>query len=181
MMLDYADLFAAVHPGFFEKERIRSLPPEEVYEEQMLELQSFSRDALLIPYPARITFGLYEGAMEPLYDAVRSVEDGWTSCYHPGDSIYCAFDGDRIVSFCLLDDFGTYKGLRIGGPGCVGTIPAYRKQGIGLKMVQNATAILQDRGYDISYIHYTGVGHWYARLGYQTLLRWNANGIIHQA
>ena len=59
-----------------------------------------------------------------------------------------------------------------------GTIPAYRKQGIGLKMVQNATAILKEVGYDLSYIHYTAVGHWYARLGYQTILRWNSQGIV---
>ncbi|MBR5226313.1 MAG: GNAT family N-acetyltransferase, partial [Clostridia bacterium] len=70
------------------------------------------------------------------------------------------------------------QGLRIGAPGCVGTIPAYRRQGIGLKLVQNATAILKQRGYDLSYIHYTGVGHWYARLGYQTILKWNAQGIM---
>jgi GNAT superfamily N-acetyltransferase len=87
-------------------------------------------------------------------------------------------DGERVVSFCLLDDFGTYKGLRIGAPGCVGTIPAYRKQGIGLKMIQNATAIFQKCGYDLGYIHYTGVGHWYARLGYETLVKWNCNGIL---
>ena len=91
---------------------------------------------------------------------------------------YCAFDGEKVVSFCILDEMGICQGLRIAGPGCVGTVPAYRKKGIGLKMVQNATAILKDRGYDISYIHYTQVGHWYARLGYRTVLRWNCRGIL---
>ncbi len=148
MKFDAIDLFNTVKPGYFESEHIRKLPPEEIYEEQLMELKNFSPADLVIEYPANITFGMYEGEMEPLIEAVRSVEEGWVNCYHPGDTIYCAFDGDKIVSFCLLDDFGTYKGLKIGGPGCVGTIPEYRKQGIGLKMVQNVTEIIRQRGYD---------------------------------
>ena len=61
---------------------------------------------------------------------------------------------------------------------CVGTVPEYRRQGIGLKMVQNVTQILKEKGYALGYIHYTGVGHWYAKLGYQTLVKWNSGGII---
>ena len=179
MKYDPIELFNTVRPGFFEKERIRSLPPEEVYEEQMLDLHAFPAADADLPCPAGITFGFYEGDIAALHAAVSMVEEGWVSCYNPGDLIYCAFDGSRIVSFCLIDDFGTYNGMRVGGPGCVGTIPEYRRHGIGLKMVQNATAILKDRGYDISYIHYTGVGHWYARLGYRTIVRWNCRGVIN--
>ena len=83
-----------------------------------------------------------------------------------------------VVSFCLVDGFGEYNGLKVGGPGCVGTIPSCRKQGIGLKMVQNATVILQREGYDISHIHYTGVGPWYAHMGYKVILRWNGKGFV---
>ena len=178
MNFDRADLFHAVHPGFFDREYIRSLPEGAVYEEQILDLHTFSPGAIAISCPEHITFGLYSGEMEPIHAAVRSVNQGWATYYTPDQRIYCAFDGERIVSFCLLDDFGAYKGLRIGAPGCVGTIPEYRRQGIGLKMVQHATAILKQRGYDLSYIHYTAVGHWYARLGYQTLVKWNAKGIV---
>ena len=178
MKFDKIGLFSTVLPGFFEKEHIRSLPPEEVYEEQALDLHTFSPTALSIPCPDHITFGLYEGDLDKLYAAVRSVEEGWIPCYKPGDTVYCAFDGDKIASFCLIEDFGMYNGLRVGGPGCVGTVPEYRRQGIGLKMVQNVTEILKNRSYDISYIHYTGVGHWYARLGYETLAKWNCRGII---
>ena len=58
------------------------------------------------------------------------------------------------------------------------TLPEYRRQGIGLKMVQNVTAILKAEGYDLSYIHFTGVGRWYEKLGYHTTLRWSRDGVV---
>ena len=73
---------------------------------------------------------------------------------------------------------GSFRGLKIGGPGCVGTVPEYRRQGIGLRLVQLATGILKDQGYDLSYIHYTAVAPWYAKLGYQTVLKWNGRGFL---
>lgn len=60
------------------------------------------------------------------------------------------------------------------------TIPTYCRQRIGLKFVKNATIIFKEQGCDLSCIHYTGVRRWYARLGYQTLLKRNAGGIILQ-
>lgn len=178
MRIDYADLFSTLHPGFFDQESIRTQSLEIIYEEQILDLKTFRADALHIPCPEHITFGMYTGDLEPLRHAVSLVDDDWPEYFNEGDRVYCAYDGDQVVSFCILDEFGQYKHLRIGGPGCVGTIPSHRQQGIGLKMVQNATAILQQEGFDLSYIHYTHVGHWYARLGYETVLRWNANGIV---
>lgn len=176
--MNYADLFNTLHPGYFEKAYIRSLPPEEVYDEQILDLHTFCEDAVQLDCPAHITFGMYSGDLRTLHETVRQVEDDWVQYFHEGDRVFCAFDGEKVVSFCLLDEFGQYAGLRIGGPGCVGTIPAYRRQGIGLKMVQKATAILKEAGFDLSYIHYTHVGHWYARLGYRTVVRWNCGGLV---
>ena len=176
--MDHIDFFNTMKPGFFDREGIRSIPKEEIYEEQIMDLHAFSADAVYIACPGNITFGTYSGDIGALREVVRTVEESWPGCYNPGDEVYCAFDGDRVVSFCLIEDFGNYKELRVGGPGCVGTIPEYRRQGIGLKMVQNVTAILKDRGYDIGYIHYTGIGHWYAKLGYNTIIRWNSEGVI---
>lgn len=176
--MDYKAMFQQFHPGFFEQEYIRSQPEEDVFDEQILDLHAFDPSAVQIDCPEHITFGMYSGDIEVLREAVREVDDDWVQYFNEGDQIYCAFDGDKVVSFCLLDEFGTYDGLRVGGPGCVGTVPACRKQGIGLKMVQNATAILQEQGFDLSYIHYTHVGHWYARLGYQTVLQWNGKGFV---
>ncbi|SDB63952.1 GNAT family N-acetyltransferase [Butyrivibrio sp. INlla16] len=56
---------------------------------------------------------------------------------------FCAFDKDEVVAFCILSDFGTKDNLKIGGPGCVGTIPKYREKGIGLEMVRRATVLLK--------------------------------------
>ena len=178
MNIDYADMFRTLHPDFFASEAIRSLPREYVFEEQVLDLHRFSVGQLEISCPEHIVFGLYAGDIDALREAVRQVDADWPQYFHEGDRIYCAFEDDQVVSFCLLDDLGQYGGLRVGGPGCVGTLPEYRKQGIGLRLVQNATAILKADGFDLSYIHYTHVGHWYARLGYQTVVRWNARGIV---
>lgn len=176
--IDYRDMFHHIHQGFFDAEHIRQLPESHVFDEQLLELADFSADALEIPCPDHITFGLFSGDIAALHAAVAAVDPDWVQYFKQGDRVYCAFDGDQVASFCILDDFGTYHGLKIGAPGCVGTVPAYRRQGIGLKMVQKATAVLKDMGYDLSYIHYTHVGHWYARLGYQTILKWNCRGLL---
>ena len=176
--MTYPEMFAILQPGFFDKAYIRDLPEEDVFDEQVLELRDFREGAVAIACPAHITFGFYQGDVAALQAAVRQVDEDWVQYFGDGDRVYCAFDGDQVVSFCILDEFGEADGLRVGAPGCVGTIPTYRKQGIGLKMVQKATAILRDEGYDLSWIHYTHVGPWYAKLGYRTVVRWNCKGII---
>ena len=178
--LNYTDVFMHIIPGFFDRDYIRALPPEDTFEEQVLPLADYDPAALDIPAPAQIYYGLYTGDHAALVEAVRSVDEDWAQYFHPGDRIFAAMDGERICSFCILDDFGEYEGLRIGAPGCVGTVPAYRKQGIGLRMIQLATQQLKEDGYDLSWIHYTHVGHWYARLGYRTVVRWNCEGVIRK-
>ena len=73
---------------------------------------------------------------------------------------------------------GAAEGLHIGGPGCVGTLPAWRKKGIGLEMVRRATEIFAREGYDVSWIHWTHLEQWYQKLGYKTALRWNKDGFL---
>ena len=178
MNLNYVDVFAHIQPGFFDKDYIRALPPEDVFDEQVLSLADYDPAALDIPAPDGVTYGVFTGDHEALLEAVRAVDEDWAEWFKPGDRIFAAMDGDRVASFCLLDDFGEYEGLRIGAPGCVGTVPEYRRKGIGLRMIQLATAWFQDNGYDLSWIHYTAVGHWYARLGYRTVVRWNCRGVV---
>ena len=175
--MNYIALFEGLNPHFFEKEYIRSLPAEESFVEQILLLNQFSPDAVDIPCPEHITFGLLEGSLEELHKAVAQVDEEWVQYFGEGSPVFCAFDGQKIAAFCTMDDWGTHQGLRVSGPGCVGTVPAYRKQGIGLKMVQLATAYLKQQGFDLSYIHYTYLESWYARLGYETIIRWNCQGI----
>ena len=177
--IDPMGLFQALYTGFLEADYIRALPPENVYEEQVLDLMEFRADALEIPCPENITFGIFRGDRAKLYEAIAKVDEDWIQWYpEDGEPAFCAYDGEKVVSFCLLDKFGSYNGMLVGGPGCVGTVPEYRKLGIGLKMVQLATEELKRMGYDLSYIHYTSVGHWYARLGYRTVVRWNRDGVM---
>ena len=176
--LDGGALFEALYPGFFRKPEIRGLPEDGEWEEMALWLGDFSPHTVEIPVPGGVAFGYWNGDLETLRGEVNRVDDGWPELYTEDARVYCAFDGDRPVSFCILDEMGVYDGLRVAGPGCVGTLPEYRRRGIGLKMVQNVTAILKEDGCDLSYIHYTGVGPWYAKLGYRTTARWNREGIV---
>ena len=180
---DMKRLFDQMYPRFFEAAYIRTLDEKLSYEEMVLWLKGFS-SSQKISAPEGITFGFFSGDLESLHESVRAVNAVWTQYFQKPEEIFCAFEGDRVVSFCLLDDMGEYllgaRRVKVAGPGCVGTIPAYRKRGIGLRMVQLATQILKDRGYDISYIHYTGVAAWYAKLGYETIFRWNRNGILQE-
>ena len=176
--MNYTELFHSMHPDFFQQEYIRSMPEEEVFAEQIMMLEAFDKEALAIDCPEEITFGLAKCIDRKLKEPVALVDEDWVQYFGEDSPVFCAFDGDDIVSFCILDDMGWHQGLHIGGPGCVGTIPAYRKKGIGLKMVQLATQYLKEQGYHASYIHYTHVDHWYARLGYETIVKWNRGGIV---
>ena len=175
--IDGKDLFQALYPNFLEQESIRSLPPDWVYDEQVLDLRTWSPGPDL-PCPEQISFGIWQGDLETIHRSVSQVIPEWVPLYKPSGRVFCATDRGEIASFCLLEEMGEYRGLRVAGPGCVGTVPAYRKMGIGLRMIQLATDILRREGFDLSYIHYTGVPNWYARLGYQTSVRWNSRGII---
>ncbi len=180
--MDFKKLFNTMHPDFFEGEVIKNLPSTSINEELVMALADFDGDKFDIKVPENITFGYYTGDLNKLHEAVGSVLPSWVKLYKPDTRVFCGFDGDKIASFCIVEDMGEYteNGVtyKIGGPGCVGTLHEYRKQGIGLMMVKKATEILRDMGYDIGYIHFTQVGHWYAHLGYKVCLRWNREGII---
>lgn len=175
--MNYTELFHSLHPGFFQQESIRALPGDWVFTELAMDLHGDSPDALPRCLDG-ITFGEYRGELAPLRDAVRQVDEDWVQYFNEGDRYYCAFDGEKIVAFCCLSDMGRFQGLRIGGPGCVGTIPEYRERGIGLEMVRLATEALRESGFDLSWIHYTHLAPWYGKLGYQPVLRWNSGGIL---
>ena len=91
--------------------------------------------------------------------------------YFDGVEVFCGYSGGKIASFCILDDdvdclFS--DGTRVGSIGCVGTVPPFRRRGIGLKMVELAARELYRRGCDKIFIHYTGVYDWYAKIGFKT-------------
>ena len=176
--MDYKALFLGMHPGFFERDSIRNQPAHWVSTELVMDLHNAPELENPSPCPENITFGLYHGDIETLRAAIREVEEGWAQFFHEGDRVFCAFDGDKIAAFCGVGDMGTVDGLRISGPGCVGTVPAYRKQGIGLEMVRRATCFLRDDGVDIGWIHFTCLTNWYSKVGYKPVFRWNSKGFL---
>ena len=179
---NWNDLFPVLFPGFFEAASIRTLPETEVFEELALNLRAFDPALYAKQLGLSVTFGSVRGGSPALLRAVKAVEPDWVPYFAGPAPASCAFVDGEISSFCLITDFGVHsvqsREIKIGGPGCVGTVPAYRRLGIGLTLVKNATLLLKNRGYDYSYIHYTGVGPWYQKLGYRVCLRWNRDGIL---
>lgn len=176
--MNYAELFYFMHPDFFKKERIRTLPKDKVFTELVMDLRETVPEMMPSRPQDEITFGEYHGRLAPLLEAVARVDEGWVQEYTEEERYYCAFDGEKIAAFCCLSDMAQFQGLHIGGPGCVGTLPEYRRRGIGLEMVRLATETLRQDGFDISWIHYTHLENWYKKLGYRPVLRWNSGGMI---
>lgn len=173
-------LFNSLFPNFFESESIKTMHDAESFEEMILSLGE-----RLCGYEKElgedISFGFYNGDKDALKAAVAKVDEDWVQ-FFDGGRIFCGYCGGEIASFCIVDDMGEHdvngRSFRVGGPGCVGTVPEYRRRGIGLAMVARVTKILADEGFDISYIHYTGVADWYAKLGYKTIVKWDRNGVF---
>lgn len=176
--MNYTELFNCLHPNFFREEGIRALPKDCVFSELVMDLRGAQPNVPPLDFPNEIVFGEYHGELAKLREAVRRVDEDWVQYFNEGDRFYCAFDGENIVAFCSLTDMGRHQGLHIGGPGCVGTIPEYRRRGIGLEMVRSATETLKADGFDLSWIHYTHLAQWYMRLGYRPVLRWSSGGIL---
>lgn len=179
---DYITLMDSLYPHFFEKDNIRSLPEEWTCAELVLPLNEFDPSIYDKKLDDSISFGYYDGNLEELREAVAKVVRHWADYYTEDRRIYCGYVDGKVASFCLVENKGDHcvngRTLKIGGPGCVGTLPEYRDKGIGLTMVKHVTRILKEEGYDYSYIHFTGVAPWYEKLGYQISVTWNRNGII---
>ena len=176
--MNYKIMFDSMFPGFFNDEGIKNLPEESILAELVMDLRSETPAPLPYPCPDNISFGVYHGKIERLNKAVGRVDEEWIRYFGGKNRAFCAFEKDRIASFCILEDWGIQDGLRVGGPGCVGTVPEYRKRGIGLETVRRATNLLSEERFDLSWIHYTHILHWYEKLGYQTVLSWNCKGIF---
>jgi GNAT superfamily N-acetyltransferase len=124
---------------------------------------------------AGITYGFYSGPVSEIRDAVRQVDTEWVQYFNEKTPIFCAFLEGKPISFCIVEEDENcplaIPGIRVGSIGCVGTLPQHRGRQIGLRMVDLATVFLRDRGCHKGYISYTGIDHWYAKLGYKTYAR----------
>lgn len=154
--------------GFFEKHGY-SLGGE--FCEMYIDLAEYSD-----PLPqAPAEFGFLSGRHDELIAAVNSVDEEWAQ-YFGGGEIFCGFGGDgRILSFCIVDEnvrcAVSPENVKTGSVGCVGTVPAARGRGIGLKMVSLALAELKSRGCGRCFIHWTHLDKWYGKLGALTAYR----------
>lgn len=192
-------LFNHMRPDFFTREEVRSIPKDDIRTEMALALTEGKEAGVEGAASAQtesacagtgasalegVRFGYYQGRMDRLHEAVRKVEPDWVQWFGEEAVCYCGLAGERIVSFCLVIDYGTHvfggKRASFAGPGCVGTVPEYRRRGIGERMVMNVTQILREKGYDYSYIHDTGVADWYGKMGYRPLVRWNGSGFVEE-
>ncbi|MCM1308889.1 MAG: GNAT family N-acetyltransferase [Butyrivibrio sp.] len=176
--MNYAELFNSLYPGFFQEESIRTMPENWVFTELLMDLRKDLPKAVTPDSPNGITFGEYHGELAALRNAVSMVDEDWVRYFNEGDRFYCAFAGETIAAFCGLADMGRIRGFHIGDPGCVGTVPEFRRRGIGLEMVRLATETLKRDGYDLSWIHYTHLADWYMKLGYKPILCWNSGGFL---
>lgn len=175
-------LFNSMHPNFFEEADIQALPDKWIFDEMALSLDKFDPDKYDRKLDNRISFGYYQGDIAEIKRAVEKVDSNWPQYFTEKQRIYCGYIDGKIASFCTIADLGTHyingREVKVGGPGCVGTIPEYRDKGIGLTMVKHVTRILKEEGYDYSYIHYTSEASWYQKLGYKTTIRWTGKGVL---
>ena len=141
--------------------------------EMEMNITAFCADRYHLPVPENAEFDWYKGSPEELTAAVSAVDEEWVQYFTDCD-VFCGFIDGEIASFCIVgnnepciisDGMG-----KVGAVGCVGTVPKFRRKGIGLKMVALATEELKKQGYKKCFIHFTGVFDWYAKLGYKTVL-----------
>ena len=130
-----------------------------------------------LPSISGVSFGVYSGDLEKIRKLVEKVDAKWCKYFTENTTIFCAFVNKEPVSFCIItptaDSILCDDKLKIGGVACVGTVPEYRKRGLGLKMVDMATIYLKTLNSDIAYIHYTHLEKWYKKLGYETVARFS--------
>lgn len=142
--------------------------------EMLLDTDNFSPDTLPLNVPDGVSFGYYNGSHAELENAVARVEEDWVRYFPSNENVFCGFCGGKIASFCNTDGSAVCmlsgEGKTVGSIGCVGTLPEYRRRGIGLKMTALAAYELKKRGCRRIFIHYTHVYDWYARLGAKPFL-----------
>ena len=145
-----------------------------MFVEMALDLNEYQEK---LPSVRDVFFGIYSGDLERIRQIVEKVDKKWCKYFTDNTTIFCGFINKEPASFCIIttmaDSILSDDKFKIGGIACVGTVPEYRKHGIGLKMVDIATLRLKKQGCDIAYIHYTHLEKWYKKLGYETVARFS--------
>lgn len=128
--------------------------------------------------PKDTCYRFFDGRHSELLHAVAEVEEEWVQYFTDDSKVFCGFKNGELASFCIVDEevhcLLSDGNNKVGSIGCVGTRPDFRKQGIGLYMVELATELLAEKGCDKSFIHCTHLEKWYGKLGYKTFLKYGA-------
>lgn len=155
--------------GFFEKQGGKF---SDCYYEMKLDLSGFENS---FNSPDGIKFDYYKGSPEKLRSAVAAVDDEWIQFFSDETPVYCGFKDGEPVSFCMVDtdsvNLLSDGKNKVASIGCVGTLPQYRRQGIGLYMFASAAAQCREKGCDSVFIHYTPYDRWYGKLGAVPVLK----------
>ncbi len=143
-----------------------------LFNEMSLELAEFSVPQYTAPEGAEFCF--YSGSIEAIRSAVAEVDEEWVQYFDEDGKFFVCMIDNEIASFCIVGEDECCllsDGKRIGSVGCVGTVPKFRRNGIGLHMVALASEHLRNIGCDKVFIHYTHLDKWYGKLGAETFLR----------
>lgn len=155
--------------AFFEKKGYK-LSSRFVEMERELKKFRLSENTL----PSEISFGFYNGTLSELRNAVAAVDEEWVQYFTHTDNVFCGYSDRKLASFCIIgydeECIISRRSNKIGSVGCVGTIPEFRRRGIGLRMVEEAMNDLKLHGCHRAFIHYTHLESWYAKLGCTTVL-----------
>ena len=119
-----------------------------------------------------------------LVNMLRDEEDlsGWVEYYEEMiedanyDNILVARADNMIVGCVMIlkeEDIRWHKNIRgkVGGLGCIGVRKKYREHGIGEALAAAVHDELKTSGYTHSYVGYTWLENWYAKMGYQVFSR----------
>jgi ribosomal protein S18 acetylase RimI-like enzyme len=101
----------------------------------------------------------------------------WAHVYDPANlaNVMVVCDQERVVASTGLWTNEVALGdarLLVGGINCVGTLPDYRRHGLGSSVVEAAQARMRDLGCHVGLL-VTGISSWYRRLG------WDDAGLVH--
>ncbi len=156
--------------GFFSK---RGYTLSGDYTEMELPLADFEVPQYDIPQNTEFRF--YNGDIEALRAAVAEVDEEWVQYFEDDGCFFCCFENGELASFCIIGDnercLLSDGSSKTGSIGCVGTVPKFRRRGLGLQMVALGADWLKARGCDNVFIHYTHLYNWYGKLGAKVFLR----------
>lgn len=107
------------------------------------------------------------------YEAIHYFKKGGT-----GREFVVAKKGTEIIGFCRINDqqspfiaqnvyWSPLFETPLGGVGPLGVAPEERKKGYGLAVVEAGIAFLRERNIQQIVIDWTGLVHFYAKLGYE--------------